>query len=52
MDAYQNAAFSNGFVNGYLTMDTLGVASALSAAFAGREGRVFQAHHAVTGYNL
>ena len=24
MDAYQNAAFSNGFVNGYLTMDTLG----------------------------
>jgi branched-chain amino acid:cation transporter, LIVCS family len=23
-DAYQNAAFSNGFVNGYLTMDTLG----------------------------
>jgi prepilin peptidase dependent protein B len=25
---------------------------ALSAAFAGREGRVFQAHHAVTGYNL
>ncbi|EJM1516329.1 branched-chain amino acid transport system II carrier protein, partial [Salmonella enterica] len=24
LDAYQNAAFSNGFVNGYLTMDTLG----------------------------
>src|SRR5690606_20442650 len=24
MDAYKNAAFSNGFVNGYLTMDTLG----------------------------
>src|SRR5690606_27303687 len=24
MDAYENAAFSNGFVNGYLTMDTLG----------------------------
>lgn len=23
-EAYQNAAFSNGFVNGYLTMDTLG----------------------------
>ena len=23
-DAYQNAAFSSGFVNGYLTMDTLG----------------------------
>ncbi|PSN09261.1 branched-chain amino acid transporter carrier protein BrnQ [Siccibacter turicensis] len=23
-DTYQNAAFSNGFVNGYLTMDTLG----------------------------
>ena len=23
-DAYQHAAFSNGFVNGYLTMDTLG----------------------------
>ncbi|TSJ57601.1 branched-chain amino acid transporter carrier protein BrnQ [Atlantibacter subterranea] len=23
-DVYQNAAFSNGFVNGYLTMDTLG----------------------------
>ncbi|WP_348260151.1 branched-chain amino acid transport system II carrier protein, partial [Salmonella enterica] len=24
LDAYQNAAFSNAFVNGYLTMDTLG----------------------------
>ena len=24
MEAYQHAAFSNGFVNGYLTMDTLG----------------------------
>ena len=24
MEAYQTAAFSNGFVNGYLTMDTLG----------------------------
>jgi LIVCS family branched-chain amino acid:cation transporter len=24
MEAYKNAAFSNGFVNGYLTMDTLG----------------------------
>ncbi|KGD75156.1 branched-chain amino acid ABC transporter substrate-binding protein [Tatumella morbirosei] len=24
VEAYQNAAFSNGFVNGYLTMDTLG----------------------------
>lgn len=24
VDAYQTAAFSNGFVNGYLTMDTLG----------------------------
>ncbi|MDO1900753.1 branched-chain amino acid transport system II carrier protein, partial [Escherichia coli] len=23
-EAYQNAAVSNGFVNGYLTMDTLG----------------------------
>ena len=25
MEAYQTAAFSNGFVNGYLTMDTLGL---------------------------
>jgi LIVCS family branched-chain amino acid:cation transporter len=24
MEAYKTAAFSNGFVNGYLTMDTLG----------------------------